>query len=266
MTVNVGIGGDAAHAYELLRGDRQRTLVAPEDDMWATFADRAAPHSLLVGERLVGRFSVDTDDQLHGFFVSEELEPRAADLLVRVVTELNICAAMVSTVDPRFLALSLTAGGEARPVALMYDHVAKPGSDDGVELRIATTDDHAAAVAFDLAATGSPSAFLTRYLAERIGLGELYLVARAGEIVATGECRVDRRAPGNAHLGFVVGAQHRGQGLGTRLLRALTEIAAEQHLVPRCSTEPTNLAAQKAIRRAGFRSRHHVFRVAMSRA
>ncbi len=116
---------------------------------------------------------------------------------------------------------------------------------------------------FYQAETGAPDAFLTSYLAERIDLHELYLVEADGGIAATGECRVDTRAPGNAHLGLVVGTELRGQGMGGRLMHTLTKVCKDQDMVPRCSTEPTNVAAQKVIRRAGFRNRHQVFRVAM---
>ena len=232
--------------------------------MWATFADMAEPHSLTLGTQLVGRFSVDEDNQLHGFYVIDEFEETATELFVRVVNEMNISAAMASTVDPRFLSISLTAGRSAHPVALMYDHIARPESDETVDVRLATSADHAAAVAFGRAATGSPEAFLRPYLAERIDLHELYLVEAGGEIHATGECRVDNRAPGgNAHLGLVVGSELRGQGMGSRLMYTLTAICMEQDMTPRCSTEPTNLAAQRVIRRAGFRTRHQTFKVAM---
>jgi GNAT superfamily N-acetyltransferase len=261
--LHVEINDNAADAYERLSVDRRRTLVAPEDDMWATFADLAEPHALTLGTRLVGRFSVDEEHQLHAFYVSEEFETIATDLFVRVVHELSISAAMASTVDPMFLSLSLTAGGVAAPVALLYDHVAAPQSDDSVDVRIAASTDHAAAVAFNKAATGAPDTFLTPYLAERIDLHELYLVESGGTIVATGECRADHRAPGNAHLGLVVGTDLRGHGMGIRLMHTLTEICTGQDLTPRCSTEPSNVAAQRVIRRAGFRNRHQVFRVAL---
>jgi GNAT superfamily N-acetyltransferase len=261
---SVQINADAADAYRRLSAERQGALVAPEDDMWATFADMAAPHSLTLGAQLVGRFSVDEDHQLHGFYVNDEFEETAAELFSRVVDDLHISAAMASTVDPTFLSLCLTAGGAAQPVALMYDHTAPPQSDNTCDVRLATSADHSAAVSFYQAETGAPAAFLTPYLAERIDLHELYLVEAEGSIAATGECRVDTRAPGNAHLGLVVGSELRGHGLGSRLMHTLTEISTNQGMVPRCSTEPTNVAAQKVIRRAGFRNRHEVFRVAMA--
>lgn len=263
--MKVEISHHATEAYELLGVDRRRTLAAPEDDMWATFADGAEPYALMLGDQLMGRFSVDQDNQLHAFYVRDDHEAIATDLFLRVLDEIDISAAMASTVDPVFLSLSLAAGGRARPVALMYDHTTQPEGDETVELRVATAADHGAAVVFDHGATGSPEAFLVPYVAERIDRGELYLVEAKGKIVATGECRVDVRAPGNAHLGLVVGAEQRGQGIGTRLMHTLTELCTLRDLTPRCSTEPANVAAQKVIRRAGFRNRHRVFRVAMAK-
>lgn len=260
-SARIEIRAGAADAYRRLTAERRRTLVAPEDDMWATFADMAEPHALAIDTHLVGRFSVDDDRQLHGFYLSNDLEDAAADVFARVVDELKITNVMPSTVDPTFLSLSLIRGGATRPVALMYDLTTDPQSDDTVAVRLATSADHAAAVAFYRAETGSPDAFLTTYLTERIDLHELYLVEDDGKITATGECRADNRTPGNAHLGLVVGSENRGRGTGSRLMCTLTKISKDHDLTPRCSTEPTNTAAQSVIRRAGFRNRHQIFQI-----
>ena len=257
---------NAADSYKQLAGERRRTLVEPEDDMWATFADRAEPHALRLGAKLVGRFSVDEESQLHGYYVTDEFEAMAAALFVRVVDEMNVSAALTSTVDPKFLSLSLAAGGVAQPVALMYEHVARSESDETVDVRLAGTADHSAAVRFYRAESGSSEPFVTPFVAERIDHHELFLVEANGKIVATGECRTDNRAPGNAHLGLVVGSELRSQGIGSRLMHTLTEVCKEQGMTPLCSTEPTNTAAQRVIRRAGYRSRHQVFSVATTGA
>lgn len=264
--LSILIDGDGAGPYEELRDAGHRTLAGPEDDMWATFADLADPFSLTWDEGVVGRFSVDAEKRLHGFYVAEKFRALSVALLARLIGELDVAAAMTSTVDPEFLSLCLAHGATAEPMALMYDHVGDPESQQAIDLHRATTADHAAAVAFSRSELGSPTNFLDPYLSQRIDLGELYLVKDAGRIRASGELRVDRRTPGNAHLGFVVAADSRGQGLGSRLMRTLTGLALEQELTPRCSTEPTNVAAQRAIVRAGFRHRHTVLRCAWGTA
>jgi predicted GNAT family acetyltransferase len=145
----------------------------------------------------------------------------------------------------------------------MYEHTAPPVPGETVDVRRADRVDLSPAVAFYQAGTDSQPRFLTSFLAERIDRQELYLVEADGKIVATGECRADDRAPGNAHLGLVVGSELRGQGIGSRLMHTLTEICKGEDREPRCSTEPTNIAAQRVIRRAGYRSRHNVFEIAM---
>ncbi len=254
----------AAGAHELLRAGRQRTLTGPEDDMWATFADLAEPYSLTFEGQVIGHFSVDSERQLYGFGVRDDAEAMTTELFAGVIAELEVSAVITSTVDPILLSLALTAGDVVRPMALMYDHVAASEIEEPVDLRIAGSADHSAVVAFCREETGSSETFLVPYLAERIELGELFLLEADGRLVASGECRVDTRAPGNAHLGFVVRTASRGLGLGGRLLHTLAEQSRARDLIPRCSTEPTNLPARRAIRRAGFRSSHLVLRVAVS--
>ncbi len=82
---SIEIDDKAADAYQQLGAERQRTLVAPEDDMWATFADLAEPHSLTLGTQLVGRFSVDDDKQLHGFYIIDGFRGVSDRLFVHVV-------------------------------------------------------------------------------------------------------------------------------------------------------------------------------------
>lgn len=67
---------------------------------------RGAPHSLTLGTQLVGRFSVDDDNQLHGFYIDDDVEESATGLFARIVEDMDISAAMASTVDPIFLSRS----------------------------------------------------------------------------------------------------------------------------------------------------------------
>ena len=120
-------------------------------------------------------------------------------------------------------------------------------------------------VAFVVASTGDPTDWTTRYLGERIERCELFLYRRNDRIAAIGECRIDQRSSGHAHLGVIVGPSHRGRGLATSLLIELVGIAGRSGLAPLCSTEPGNVAARHAIHRAGFRSGHRVFRLAFTR-
>ena len=50
----LSLRADAASVYGDQRAEYLAQLVAPMDDMWAAFADMAAPHALRVGDEVVG--------------------------------------------------------------------------------------------------------------------------------------------------------------------------------------------------------------------
>lgn len=254
----IEIVADSGEARDQLRGERRARLVAPEDDMWAHLAEDATPHAVVIDGVTGGFCTVDDEHQLRSFYVTDEFDLIANELFARTVDSLNVVAAMPSSVDPRFLTLSVAAGGAARQVGLMYAHVAEPAAPPA-DMRLATEEDHAAVVAFDHEQTDSPFEFLEPYLARRVEQRELVLlIDDRGQIAATGECRTDTRSPGHAHLGLIVRTQDRRGGIGRRVLSAVVHLARTRGLQPLCSTEPTNIAAQRVIWHAGFRLRHSV--------
>ena len=239
-----------------------KTLVAPRDDMWATFEDLSAPHAIHIDGEPAGCCSVSEERALHQLYLQPSVEDRAAEVLDAVIQQLDIAHALPSTVDPGFLAIALERGHDPQPIALMYAHVVEPLGPALSDLRLAGDRDLDAAVAFAHGATGMPAEFLEPYFEDRIGQTGLYLHEESGELRATGECRPDIHHPGHAHLGLIVGEALRGRGVGSALMHALVTACRGRQLTPLCSTEPANLPARKVISRAGFRARHRVFRVA----
>lgn len=254
----------ARDLYTELQPAYRRTLLAPQDDMWATFADLATPHALECDGHTAGCCAVNDDREMLFFHASESYRDRAGKLFGEAIRRLDTAAAVVCTNDPLFRSVCEAIGAASEATALLYRHEGKPSGAPLAPLRVATMDDHTDAVAFSQAATGMPRAFLEPYLAGHIGRGDILLHEDGGEIVATGECRTDLRQRGYAHLGIVVATDRRGHGLGSGLMHALVLEARQRGLTPLCSTEPNNVAARRAIDRAGFREYHRVMRVALS--
>lgn len=256
------IRANAVEIHEQFKNARRQRLVGPEDDMWAAFADMATPYALVLDEQVVGSCAIDDGNQLYDFSISPDFEEVAPEILAQLIADNHISAAIASTVDPAFLTLALDAAERTEPVALMYEHAAESTVTQSIETRVAGPQDHQTAVAFCVIETGSPREFLVDFVAERIEKHELHLVETSGnEIIATGECRIDTRSAGTAHLGVVVGTGHRNQQIGGRVMHHLVEFAHARGLTPLCSTEPSNVAAQRLIHRAGFRTRHRVLRL-----
>lgn len=263
------IRAGADEVYFGLQDAYHGTLIAPRDDMWATFADGSSHYELRIGGETAGCCSVNEERELHFFFLHPRFQSRG-DIFGTLIERLEPVAALPSTIDPGFLSLSLDAGHSPVSKGLMYEHMLEPEGTALAGLHLAKAADHKATVAFAEAATGGPRSFLEPYFAEHIEKGHILLHRAGGEILASGECRTDpRRYPTlegrhktiYAHLGLIVGESLRGQGLGSRLMHALVVECRRRGMEPLCSTEPQNQAAQRVIHKAGFRSRHQVIRV-----
>lgn len=247
-------------ACRAMRAERRQTLLAPMDDMWAAFAEMANWHTIQVGGEPVGFFSLNGERELHAFYLRPAQELAAEAILQEVIAKHGVRAALPATVDPAFTCLAMDHAREVSVKAILFHHVVQPGGRALESLREAGEEDRAAAIAFEEAATGAPLAFLDGYVGARIAAGELLLHEVEGAITGVGELRRDASNPGHAHLGVIVGAEQRGQGLGSAIMRYLVEESGRQGLAPICSTEPTNSAARRVIERAGFRPRHRVVR------
>lgn len=259
--ISVVFGDEGSRAYELLTGEYRATLMAPPDDMWSSFADQAEKGAVRCGDEMIGSVSIDATGALHRFFVRLGFEHLNAAILEAVQRSHRINTMVVSTSDPGAATALLPSAVDITPVALLYAHDEPPEGSLLDDIRPAVESDHERATAFFASATGAPLAFLDGYLRERIDRRELLVHELDGELAAIGERRIDRHAVGTAHLGMVVSELQRGRGLGGAMMNTLVSICAREQLTPVCSTEPDNLAAQQAIRRAGFRSRHSVLRI-----
>ena len=108
-------------------------------------------------------------------------------------------------------------------------------------------------VDFEKTNIGAPEEWLTGYNTNLINRLELFGFWQNGRLVAIGEWRTyDEYQTDFVDLGFVVDASMRGKGIGTKVLNYLVTLSEAKGLKPTCSTDKTNLGAQKSISRAGF--------------
>lgn len=118
-----------------------------------------------------------------------------------------------------------------------------------------------AAVAFAHSAIGAPREWLNDYFNNLIDRQELFGSWAEGRLIATGECRgYDSYQTDYADVGMVVSVLERGKGVATAVLKDLVIIAKRKQLEPICSTEKSNIGAQKAIVRSGFVAQHRILK------
>ncbi len=122
------------------------------------------------------------------------------------------------------------------------------------------------AIAFTVAAIGAPEAWLGSYYAKLIAFGELFGLWEGERLIAVGESRRADRVRNDsvqteyADLGVIVAESERGRGLATQILRDLVSSNQRDGFRSICSTERSNVAAQRAITRAGFFPPHRIIR------
>ncbi|MCP3981995.1 MAG: GNAT family N-acetyltransferase [bacterium] len=251
----------ASSVYADHRAAYLAQLVAPMDDMWAAFVDMAEPHALLVGDRVAGSCAVDAEGRLLRFYVVPRFLQHSTPLLRVALRELAVEQLVVCTLDPNYLSSALDLATRVAPHTLLFAHLAEPETPGLDGLVPAAPSDHERIVEFQAEEVGAPRDFLEGYVGERIERRELLLFEDGDGLLSTGELRRDPHQPGISHVGLIVRGDARGRGIGSRMLSSLVTRSREQGLSPHCSTEVANVAARRAIERAGFRANHRLLSV-----
>jgi len=252
---------DAESVYGEHRAAYLAQLVAPMDDMWAAFADMAAPHALAVRGDVAGSCSVDDEGRLLRFYVVPRFQHHSESLLRLALRELEVAHMMVPTLDPNYLSSALDLASSVEPHTLLFAPLAEPEGPGLDDLGLAKPDDHQRIVDYQVEEIGAPREFLNHYVHERLERQEMLLFEEGSRLLCVGELRRDQQQAGIAQLGLIVRGEERGKGIGTRMLSSLVTRSRAQGLTPYCSTEVTNPGARRAIERAGFRANHRMLRV-----
>lgn len=261
-------------ALNTLKAGYFNQSTAPLDGMWHFgFAPMAQHFGFYEHDKLVGFCCVNADSYLLQFHISEDSTASADELFALIAQNNsrvigNVSGAFVSTCDPKFLAMSLDHNATTTVNTLLYCGTQQNTVQDAsITLELANQDKLEHFVEFAVNAIGAPKEWLTGYFGSLIAKQELFGYWKDGHLVASGECRkfADYQTD-YADLGMIVSPDYRGQGIATEVLRSLIGLAKSQQLIPMCSTEKTNIGAQKAILKAGLVTNHRLLKVEFSQA
>jgi len=258
---------------EELKDQYLQQTTAPLDGMWLYgFVPIAEHYGFHAGEDLVGFCCVNAQGYLLQFFVSGPHRHRASQVFASLLEgEGGPCGeihgAFVSTAEPQYLSLCLDQLPIFEVNALMYERGHGPvGSTDeqgtGVPPMAALEESQrATAVAFAVETIGAHEDWLSEYYENLIGRGELFGVWDGDRLIAIGENRGREGYRSDCvDLGVIVAPSERGKGIATEVLRRLAAVNDERGSMSICSTERGNVAARKAIERAGFFAPNRILR------
>jgi RimJ/RimL family protein N-acetyltransferase len=249
--------------------------IVPLDGMWHFgFVPMAKHFGFYVEQSLIGFCCVNEDGYLLEFHIepnhhkfSQELFTLIAQQNSSIIGEVK--GAFVSTSEPSYLALCLDNSATFKVNALMYQHAPKLIDDqtESIDMQLACAEQLSEFVNFSVANIGAPEQWLSQYYGNLIARKELFGYWYKGQLLAAGLCRLfDQYQTEYADLGMIVAQSVRGQGIAKQVLKYLTKHAANLELIAICSTESSNIAAQKAIAHTGFTSTHRIVQFEFSQA
>ncbi len=246
-----------------LKQQYMNLTTAPLDGMWmAGFVPMARHFGLYDNKKIIGYFCINDEGYLLQFHVIADQQIHASHYFDFVLTYNDssvgkIAGAYVSTAEPYYLSLCLDAFEQFNSHTLMYQKADTKKTtglmESEIQMQVVQHSQLQEVIMFAKDAIGAPEEWLLSYFSNLINREELNGYWKDGQLLATGECRkFDEYQTEYADLGFIVSLAMRGKGLGTQIFKYLLALAETQNLMPICSTEITNIGAQKAISRAGL--------------
>lgn len=243
----------------------------PLDGMWLTgFIPTASHFGFYENEVLVGFCCINEEGYMLQFHLCPNQQNEASTLFRSIIAEEEpliekVNGAFSSTAEPQYFSHCLDNFSSFKVNCLMYrlKPSAMPTTEakhtNELNMKDANIIQLKELVKFAKDSIGAPEEWLTSYYTNLIKRKELFGVWEKDKLIATGECRgYDEYQTGYADLGVIVAKSERKKGLATRVLRQLVVLADSKGLHPICSTEKSNMAAQKAIVRAGFFSPNRI--------
>ncbi|MEH6405150.1 MAG: GNAT family N-acetyltransferase [Sneathiella sp.] len=252
-----------------LKQSYMKLTTAPLDGMWLTgFVPMATHYGFFEQTELVGFCCLNADGYLLQFFINSQFRDQTAQVFKNLVgnrynTVPPLSGAFTSTAEPFVLALCLDNFSNFEVNALMFElpHNGNFSENFQAEVSLKTLEMGGLepAVDFAHAAIGAPKEWLVGYYGTLIKRQELFGLWQDNVLIATGEARgYDEFQTEYADLGVIVAKAEQNKGLATKILKTLAHQTRKNGLTPICSTEATNIPAQKAISKAGFFSQNRI--------
>lgn len=238
-----------------------REFTAPLDAMWELLHIASSETYLIKDEDLtLGYCCIDSENSLNQIYLINSHKYLMDNVLEALIRSGLANSAKLSSIEPLSFNACLARAEKIKINTFNYHH--NDGQkqelvDTSISLRPITENDLGAVKSYFNTEIGFNDQFgYTENLLER---HEMYVIEEAGELIATGECRMSDTQPQYADVGMIVKQSQRGKGLGAKVLSELAKLARSKGRLPICSTTVDNIGSQKAIRKAGFHCSSIIF-------
>jgi predicted acetyltransferase len=237
-------------------------IIAPLDSMWESlYIQQSTPYLIQLEEIEIGFCCIDSEKSITQAYIQSSHQYLMQAVITQLIKEKLANSAKLSSIEPISFnaALYLSKSIEKDSINYQYIPAQTQQTVANLSLQLGQKADADKLRAYMKEEFGFDDNF--GYTDERIERQEIYYLSDSEGVLATGECRLSDSQPRFADIGMSVRANQRGKGVATNVLAQLVQLAKNQNRIPICSTTVGNIAAQKAIVRAGFSPSHIIFRI-----
>jgi Acetyltransferase (GNAT) family. len=237
----------------------QKSLVAPQDDMWESFMNYAMHWELQEDKQIIGYASSNEENGLLQFFLLPIWIQDGPEIFHQFIEEAKIKKAIIGTNNPACLSIAMHHQKLVKVDTYLFtNYFDSPIIENEIHVRQTEPDELEKMVDFYHSSMFAPKEWLNGYLGNLNSKKELFVLEEGSEILGACEVRKSESDSIIANIGMVVSIHHRKKGLGTYLLSKAKEIAISWGKQPICSCEVGNIGSLKSIQRSGFRSIHQM--------
>ncbi len=242
-----------------LKTEWQKSLVAPQDDMWESFTDYATHWEILQKDETIGYACVNDENCLLQFFVLPFWMSEGVSIFKQLIDQQNIASAIIGTNNPICLSIAMHIQKSVKIHTYLFTDALKVENNNKEgAFRIVALQELETIVNFYHESIGAPKGWLNDYLGNLVEKSEVFVLINGDEILGACEVRKSESNPKVAGVGVVVSSSQRKKGLGTFLLGKAKEKAIAWNRQPICSCEKDNIGSIKSIENNGFRSIHQM--------
>ncbi|MCF8247609.1 MAG: GNAT family N-acetyltransferase [Saprospiraceae bacterium] len=242
-----------------LKDEWQKSLTAPQDDMWEAFTNYSNHWELKNENQTIGYACVNDDNLLLQFYVLPPWMQESISIFEEFIHHQKIKKALIGTNNPICLSIAMHFLKTIKVDTYLFtDFLNVDTTNNKGILRPAELKDIGTLVIFCHESMGGPKEWLKGYIGNLIKRGEFFILEDGEEILGTCEVRKSESNSKVASVGMVVSPPHRKKGLGTYLLGKAKNIAIQWNKQPICSCEKDNIGSLKSIENNGFRSMHQM--------
>lgn len=241
-----------------------KSLSTPIDAMWENLYIRISQsYFILFEDNNIGYFCVNERGSLLQIYIQDDYKYQTVNIIKEILRTKLINSASLSSNEPISFNACLSISKSIKINTYCFDYFSKAIPENSeLNLELVQSQDIDDIKSFLNNQIGFEDTF--GYTENLVTRKEIFMLKESGIIIATSECRISETQLGCVDLGVIVNKDFQKKGLATRIINHQAERFLKMGMNPICSTTVDNIAAKKALEKAGFYCSNIIFDIELN--